>query len=503
MKIFLLPILVLAFAGCGGGGEVSGHPDGGQRQDVFDAGTPPDASDAGTPPDATDAGTPPDATAGGMDGSTVNVSEVSKQEVRLGVDAERLWHWRSYLKDELAQVAVGEMQSTFVRVAINCAYEREEGVINASAYDEIVEMMTAMKTANPNILFFASPRPLAEAYTNAEAVAEWGHTDNIPWSPYPRWILKWVQDGTETIDGTVVPRWVQDSFDVPALVEYYADYLNLMHAKGFAITFLDATNEKSVVTPAINKYIYDNLPGRLNPGVHMPEMIVPSSWNILGGTNWLATVDVSKQEHTAFNIAAVHNTGAGGTTAEFVAAATSMGKEPWNTEMHGWTGVALRDEILNSAVFWDHMRAGFVGIETWLFFGALGGADHPMIWSHWADGTIIKTGKYEIFKQVVNNANGGRYVDVSMPLSSTMTAAFVKGSILSIWVLNRETATIPDVQFNLGNRSVQGKSVDVVRWHETLPNAGLGSSFTATQPHGFAHTLAGESLYFFRINLTN
>jgi hypothetical protein len=163
--------------------------------------------------------------------------------------------------------------------------------------------------------------------------------------------------------------------------------------------------------------------------------------------------------------------------------------------------VVLRDEILNSAVFWEHLRAGFVGIETWLFFGPHGGADHPMIWSHWSDGRIVRTGKYEIFKQVVNYANGGNYVDITMPPSSTITSAFVKDNVPSIWILNTDTTSIADMQFGLGSRLAQGKAVDVVRWHETLPNTGESSSFTATQQHGFTYNISGESLYFFRINL--
>src|SRR5690606_27765721 len=106
----------------------------------------------------------------------------------------------------------------------------------------------------------------------------------------------------------------------------------------------------------------------------------------------------------------IHNTGGSGSLSEFVGDAAAWGKDAWNTELHAWTGGTLRDELLNSAIFWEHMQAGFVGVDTWLFFGPLGGTGHWMIGAHWNNGTVNKTGKYEIFKQVVNNANGGNYV---------------------------------------------------------------------------------------------
>ena len=93
----------------------------------------------------------------------VNVSETEKQDIYLGIDAERLWYWKNYIKDELADLGVKELQSKFVRVAINCKYEREKGVKDETAYTEdILVMMEAMKKANPNIEFFASPRPLGD-----------------------------------------------------------------------------------------------------------------------------------------------------------------------------------------------------------------------------------------------------------------------------------------------------------------------------------------------------
>src|SRR5690606_6794399 len=158
------------------------------------------------------------------------------------------------------------------------------GKKNEAAYDQIIEVMTAMREANPDIHFFASPRPVHEAYSREEKIEIWGHRDNVPFSPFPVWIQQWHQNGSKKLeDGTVVPRWTKGGFDIDAVVGYYADYLNLMHRKGFAIQYLDVTNEQTIITPEHVKYLHDHIPLRLQKGVSMPKLIAPSSWSMEGG----------------------------------------------------------------------------------------------------------------------------------------------------------------------------------------------------------------------------
>ncbi|NGM63101.1 hypothetical protein G5B30_14415 [Sphingobacterium sp. SGG-5] len=429
----------------------------------------------------------------------VVVSDQQKQQLRFGVDAERLWFWRSGNKDELAKAAVGDMQSDYVRVAINAAYEREYGNKNESAYHEILEMMTAMRAANPNIKFFASPRPLHEAYNSQEAADVWG-PGNTPWSPFPAWIQQWRQDGTAVRDGITVPKWVKSYFDSDAWVQYYADYLNFMHDKGFDIAYMDVTNEQTIITPALTKYLYENMPAKLNIGVQMPLLVTPSSWNTQGGINWLDAVDQSKGEHLVFAVAASHNTGEGGSLEEFVAKATQLGAEPWNSELHGWVGTDdLKQEIMTSTVFWEHLRAGYSGIDTWLFFGSLAGRPHSMINSN---GVIIeKAGKYEIFKQVVNNANRGYYVDIPCPTEESITAAFIKDKVLSIWILNRGQDKIESVKFRMPGHGDFESKVEVIKWQEDLPKSGDEYDVNMATSTSFVTDIEGESLYFFKLNI--
>lgn len=433
-------------------------------------------------------------------GLSIIVSSQNKQQIRLGVDAERLWHWHSAIKDQLANLAVGEMKSDYVRVAINGAYEKEKGVKNEAAYDQIIEVMTAMRKANPKIHFFASPRPIHEAYSKQEKIDLWGDRDNAPFSPFPIWIQEWEAKGTKkSKDGnTTVPNLIKKEFHVDYWVQYYADYLNLMHKKGFDIEFMDVTNEQTIVKPHHVKYMYDNLSGKLNKGVKMPKLVAPSSYDIKQATDWLLSVDKSKGEDKAFTIASGHNTKNKGVLTDFVKQAQGMGKEAWNTELHSWTGTELKNDIKNSAIFWEYMRAGFTGIDTWLFFGPLKGRDHTMINS---DGKKInRSGKYEIFRQVVNNANRGNYIEITKPSEEVETAAFIKDNTLSVWILNKSKEPLKAVNFDVSGRGKIDSQVEVVKWNENLPAAGKKSTKAITGTN-FINDVEAETLYFFKLKL--
>ncbi len=432
----------------------------------------------------------------------IQVSFNKKQKIRLGVDAERLWHWNSTLKNELADVAVGELKSDFVRVAINCAYEREEGHKNESAYNEIIEMMTAIKNVNPDINFFASPRPLHEAYTRQEKENSFGHRDNTPWSPYPLWILHWAANGTKTLnDGTVVPNYERGYFDYVKLTQYFADYLNFMHSKGLNIRFLDMSNEQQVVTPAITKYMYDNLPGKLNPGVQMPGLIAPSTWGVQQGIDWLATVNAANNEHTAFEVASVHNTGGGiAALEEFATNTHALDKEAWNTEMHNWVGLNLHDDVINSDIFWHHMRAGFNGIDAWLFYSAVQ-REHRVVMVY--PDRVERTGKYEIFKAVVNNFNRGNYVDISMPSTLVPTAAFTKDNLFAVWILNKHDSQVSNTTIRFAPEiDLINQDITVTRWNgATTSIEGAKSVIKATKPNEIQLDLDAETLYCFQFEI--
>ena len=435
--------------------------------------------------------------------SQVTVTNYKQQKMRYGIDAERLWYWRTNgLSTKLAELGVKDIKSDYVRVAVNCAYERSEGVKDITAYNKILNMMNAMKAADPDIKFFASPRPLAEAYSRQEKEAEWGHVDNVPWSPYPRWILEWYQNGTKTMnDGTVAPNWKQGSFHIDKVVQYYADYLNLMHEKGFKISYLDVTNEKNIITPDRNKYVFDNLPGKLNAGVHMPALVVPSSWSRKQGIDWLKSVNRYNGEADAFEIAATHNTDPAGSAEAFSAEAKKLGKEVWNTELHGWVGIAPMDEIMNSEAIWEHIRGGFSGIDSWLFYGPYGGKDHTMVWS---DNSNVRTSfKYEIFKQLVNSSQYGYYQTTYPPAGINIpVVSFITDSILTVWVLNTFDYALPDFNLHFIGYNIENKPVKVTQWTSGGPKTGYTSSHIARKSNTFDYNIGSKALYFFKIDLT-
>ncbi len=425
------------------------------------------------------------------DGFNVVVGSELKQKMSFGVDALRLWYWRSTLKDELAQLAVGDMKPEFIRVPINCAYEREMGVKKDTAYDVIIEMMTAMRKVNPTIKLFASPEVLGQAYSSAEQLALFGATDGCPWAPYPGWIMGYTGYGGIFGGG---------GFNKDKAMQYLADYLNLMYSKGFVIDYMDLTQENQIITPAINKYIFDNLPSKLNVGVKMPILVVPSSWDCNTATVWLNSVNTTNGQLDAFGIAATHNTGSPGTPLGFATAATSLGKPAWNSELHGWVGdeTELSDEIMTSSSLWDYVKSGFSGLETWLFFGPYGGKGHSMIWAN--SSSIQKSAKYEIFKKVVNSANGGNYIPTTMPSTDSVTSTFfVKDGVYSGSVLNKRKSSLGNVKFEFP-ASIINKNIEITKWNSTLPRAGQTTYIKVTEDKSFYSIIDAQTLYFFRIS---
>lgn len=422
---------------------------------------------------------------------SIAITPSVKQHLRFGIDAERLWYWKTgSFGNTLADLAVKELKSEFVRVAVNCAYEREEGVIDANAYDKIIDMMTAMKLSNPDIKFFASPRPLNEAYTNQEEIDIWG--GKCPWSPAPSWVIPWIENGTNS-DGTT--KWKIGSVKAAKLTRYYADYLNLMHSHGFKIDYLDITNEKNEVSATICKYLFDNIPDLLDSGVYMPELVAPSSWNFQQGVSYLNSF--TNDQLSSFSIAASHNTNPAGSPKAFSDKANSINKEPWNTELHGWVGITIQDEIVSSKYFFDHINSGMVGLDSWLFFGPIQGKDHTMIWAN--SNTAKKSSKYHIFKKVVNNANGGNYIETTSIGEGLMATSFIKNNTTMVCVLNESNFDKPNTEIDFGTWNIKDKAIEVTEYGSNIPREGTTSNIS-TSDNKVVFNAKAKSLFVFKVD---
>ncbi len=431
----------------------------------------------------------------------ITVEKQVRQPVRLGIDAERLWFWSPNNAQNLARVSVGELKVEYARVAMVPGYEREEGVINPNAYAKTLAMMKSFKAENPNIKFFATPQPLEEAYTEAEALRQFNRP-KPPWAPYPLWINEFERNGTDAEGYT---KWSFTKLNISKAARYLADYLNLMHRNGLSIDFLDITNEFNYITPADYQIILSRMKLRLDRGVRLPQIIAPSSGRFQAGTTWLNSVNTNLGQQNSFNIAGVHNTFDDGFAgaASFVAKARQMGKPVWSTEMHKWTGIALPDEVENSRFLWEHFRLGFVGIDTWLFFGPLAGKDHTMLWSN-SGGTIVKSGKYEIFKRLANSVNGGKYVNTSALTGVTTSAAFLKGNVMQVWVLNNNETDAGAVTFQLNGRTITSSNVTKTVWrHADSDKNGTTSLMPKSNGTSFNQWVHPNALYCFEFRVAD
>ena len=438
--------------------------------------------------------------------ATITITGAQRQLLRFGVDAERLWYYWPNQRDRLAEMAVKELKADYVRVAINAAYEREEGNINLGAYtDDIIPLMTKLKSYNPNIKFYASVRPLKEAYdtnnnpADAAFVNQNFKNGNIAMFAYPLWV-----GGHKNV--LIEPF---KAFKKENMVRYLADYLNLMKSYGFDLEYMDLVNEEQDIWEnEISNIIYviEQLPLHLHSGVQMPKIIFPSTWSPGDGFKKFLDVSSVKANQSAvlakLDVVATHNTPDTGihnfdetNLVQFADAIHKIdpNKEVWNTEAHGWVGInAPVTEMRNSAIFFKHIRAGYTGFETWLFFGSWAGNDHSMVYSNNSNAPVTTT-KFEIYKTVVNEMNLGHHIGSDCDNSALTQVVMRKENKMMLCIQNLTDKSY-EVNVNMPAGTTIAGTISCTRWEESMKNVvGIKGSditpktstlFSATVPQG-------------------
>jgi len=428
--------------------------------------------------------------AGDPVGYDLVVGQTRQQRMRYGMDYERLWFWTGGLnsseRDDIAKWSAIDTRIDYIRVAINCAYERNEGERNLSAYtDKIIPLMQEMKDANPDIKFFASPRPLHEAVNGAA------------WQPYPRWITG--DNGNGSFN-----------FNPISAGEYLVRYVELMKSYGFKISFMDLTNEwqnpggNGRMTTAdfrdISEYLEDNLEPE-----DMPLLIGPSAWNYSQGASWISDLRFNSRRN-AVDIAACHNTDRTGTAQQFAnAVRQELGDdiEIWNTEVHGWTSTndpndPDGNETISFFYMLEKIRAGFSGLNGWLAIGTTS-QRHSYILN--PSGTPRRNIKYFIFRKLSETSNYGHALDIiDEPSQLSPTAALIKGNLMTVWVINRGTSSVP-INITPTGRTISESSIKRTRWTDPDDVEGFISHEPVSSGDSVGSTIPGESVCCFEILL--
>ena len=454
----------------------------------------------------------------------ITVGNTLQQKMRYGMDYERLWYWTGGLngseRDEVSRWSVVDADVDFIRVAMVGGYERDfEGDYDLSAYtNKIIPMMQEMKEANPNIKFFASPRPLNESYPSKK----WEGSD-VRWQPYPFWIC----GADDPISGNF-------DFDWEKAAQYLVRYLLLMKSYGFQISFLDVTNEwqSNTFGGRLTQDDMDRIEGYLNVTYFeapysysevdsslrlvpedIPQLIAPSSWNYQQGTSWIANLDDG--DNAALSIAASHNTDRGGSAQAFAQAARErMGDdvEIWNTELHGWKSTSNENETTSFYYYLEAIRAGFGGINGWLAIGTTN-QGHSYILN--PGGTPRRNVKYYIYRKLASTSNYGHALNIleepeegvlNAPLDSNdddvprNVAAFLKGNLMTVWVVNENSEPIP-FEITPDGRTIAEATVRRTHWADPSDVEGFVTYEEVESGTSFVSTLPGASVSCFEIVL--
>ena len=419
----------------------------------------------------------------------IKVGSEPEQMMRYGLDFERLWYWEGSGLGPVPDWCVNDCNIDYIRCAVNAGYELneasapgDENSYKLNAYtSRIIPMMAAMQNANPNIKWFASPRPLAEAVSSAS------------WQPYPIWIT----GATTYTSGNY-------DFDPIKCAQYLIRYLRLMKDYGFKISYLDLTNEWQAndgsssgrITQAdardIVEYMKAYIENPPEPGSDptdptgfyasnypvlesgdMPSTVAASSWEFAQGVSWIQNLDTERRRD-AIDIASSHNTnrddGSGSEQGFADQARATLGAdtEVWQTELHGWKNKHGADEVNSFDHFMRAVRGGFSGINGWL---ALGGSSqgHTYLWH--TSSEVTRGVKYFIFKKLSNTSNYGYYLDADEPVEFSNTMALIRDNLLTVWINNASTSA-QFVEIDLSGHVLDG-DIRYTKWNEDLDWKGV------------------------------
>ena len=440
--------------------------------------------------------------AGDPAGFPLVVGNTLQQKMRYGMDYERLWYWTGGLnsseRDEIAKWSAIDTRIDFIRVAMNGGYELVEGETDLSAYtNKIIPMMQEMKDANPDIKFFASPRPLNEAYPNKKWEGE-----DVRWQPYPIWVT-----------GAPTPISGNFNFNVDKCVQYIEDYLLLMDQYGFEISFMDLTNEWQSndgggrITQADCRDVTRALKNSsvlFDAGIEVPEFIGPSSWNYSQGANWISNLD-TQARRDAINIAGAHNTDKTGTAQQFgnavrsrFSGANDTMPEIWNTEVHGWKSTSSENETTTFSFYLEQIQAGFSGLTGWLAIGTTN-QGHSYILN--PNGSPNRNVKYFIFKKLSATSNYGHALNIiDSPSELSHTTALIKGNLMTVWVINQGTSSVP-INITPTGRTISESSIKRTRWTDPSDVEGFVTFETVNSNENLFSSIPGESVCCFEILL--
>uniref|UniRef100_UPI003563C924 carbohydrate-binding protein n=1 Tax=Pontiella sp. TaxID=2837462 RepID=UPI003563C924 len=451
---------------------------------------------------------------------SVIVGTVRNQMMRYGLDYERLWYWYGSGLDPVPDWSVNDCNIDYIRTAVNAEYELDEATNSAtvgnydlSAYTQkIIPMMTAMQEANPNIKWFASPRPLNEAVSSAT------------WQPYPIWV-------------TGASSYTAGDYDFNDIkcAQYLIRYLRLMKHYGFKISYIDLTNEwqsnvaggKITQSDArdlveyMKNYMADpasyqadvdptgfyaaNYP-ELEPA-DMPLTIAPSSWNYSQGASWISYLNTDAKKD-AIDIAASHNTDKTGTAQDFAdQVRTTLGAdtEIWETEQHGWKGNSSTSEAMSFSYMIETVRAGFTGLSGWLAIGTTS-QGHCYLLNNGS--TVKRNVKYYMFKKLSNTSNYGYALDIDQTDDLTSTMALIRDNLLTIWVINTSSSAVL-AEFDISGHLWDGSEITWTRWDEDLSiNAdetpeGIEGTVLEADASSVTAVLEGRAAYCIEIPLVD
>jgi hypothetical protein len=140
------------------------------------------------------------------------------------------------------------------------------------------------------------------------------------------------------------------------------------------------------------------------------------------------------------------------------------------------------------------------GINDWLSLGNQK-KDYKMFRAL-DDGTLAMMRVYYIYKQLVNTSGDGNYVSSTIPVGLASSAAFVRGNLMTVWLVNAANVPAKSVKVELGGRSIRGAEVRTLSWGSNDPREGAaGTVSIPANARSFACDVPAETLVCYEFEL--
>lgn len=382
-------------------------------------------------------------------GETIQLSAQAEQEMTYGLDFERHGGWRTLNTESKKQLAEAVAKSgvQFIRIPLLGDAEVTEGKIEESVYADTLDLLSHLKTARPDIQFYATPRAINPAI--------WGRHILEPYTCYPLWVS--IPDPSHPLIA---------KYNAEKAADFFVRHIQFLSSRGFRVAYLDLKDELRIKNPpelteTIAKLIREKL------GSQTPLFVGPSGIGAELSSIWLRDASKGKGPDDFFlDVVATHDTNGRPKEKlpdfELMLPHVARVKKPlWISEANGLEGP---DKAVLKTIryLFSYVQRGVGGFSN---FRTLGQAnENQKMFTANDDGSLTTNGIFLAYQHLATSTAGSRYIPLQIPesLKNFSAASFQRNNQLVFWAVNDHKYALKEITVDLGGRKIADQNIRIV-----------------------------------------